>query len=353
MTLAAELPMMSVTLPHSAAAAAAAVAAAAAAVANSNSNSSQSKSKLGFSIDSIVGNESSKLRDSLNMSPTDLTTKVNHPSRSRSRSPPRSKSTSPATSPPPSSEGSAPLVRPIPTSFPGGISPQTYLDQLAHLKAIYEQHQQQNLNQHSPGSPNSTPTSPPATSTTPSTTSLGGSAGPTTSTASIGPPPPHGLPPGPLPPGFPPGFAFPRPGGLPGAPPGLPPLLFGAGGPGGPQIPPQIPREYPLYPWFISRRFPGGKCCTLTRILLEKDGGRAGMWYVIDGSKTPMLYYYYYDSERSLHVGLSISDAPLGRTMLIRRGQLFREENLKRSGAIFEVILLWWPEPQTLVIIAS
>lgn len=53
------------------------------------------------------------------------------------------------------------------------------------------------------------------------------------------------------------------------------------------------------------------------------------------------------------HVGLSISDAPLGRTMLIRRGQLFREENLKRSGAIFEVILLWWPEPQTLVIIAS
>lgn len=38
------------------------------------------------------------------------------------------------------------------------------------------------------------------------------------------------------------------------------------------------------------------------------------------------------------HVGLSISDAPLGRTMLIRRGQLFREENLKRSGAIFEVM---------------
>ena len=266
MTLAAELPMMSVISPHhTAAAAAAAVAAAAAAVANSNSNSSHtSKSKLGFSIDSIVGNESthSKLRDSLNMSPTDLTTKVNHTrSRSRSRSPPRSKSTSPATSPPPSSEGSsAPLVRPIPHSFPGGISPQTYLDQLAHLKAIYEQHQnaQQNQIHGSPGSPNSTPTSPPATSTTP-TTSLGGSAGPTTSTASIGPPPPHGLPhAGPMP--FPPGFAFPRPGGLPGLPGGLPgsPLLFGAGGPPG-QIPPQIPREYPLYPWFISRRFPGGK----------------------------------------------------------------------------------------------
>jgi len=33
-------------------------------------------------------------------------------------------------------------------------------------------------------------------------------------------------------------------------------MLFGAGGP--PNLPPQIPREYPLYPWFISRRFPGG-----------------------------------------------------------------------------------------------
>ena len=66
--------------------------------------------------------------------------------RSRSRSPPRSKSTSPATTPPPSNEGLAgnttpPLVRPIPTSFPGGISPQTYLDHLANLKALYDQHQ--------------------------------------------------------------------------------------------------------------------------------------------------------------------------------------------------------------------
>ena len=54
--------------------------------------------------------------------------------------------------------------------------------------------------------------------------------------------------------------------------------------------------------------------------------------YVIDGSKTPMLYYY--DSERSFsfHVGLSISDA-LG-TMLIRRGQLLFGQNLKRCGAI-------------------
>ena len=80
-----------------------------------------------------------------------------------------------------------------------------------------------------------------------------------TTTASIGPPPPH-LPhhshPG-LPPGFPPGLAgFPRPG-LPGGPTaGLPPMLFG---PGGLPPNPQIPREYPLYPWFISRRFPGGK----------------------------------------------------------------------------------------------
>merc|ERR1719471_1248170 len=33
-------------------------------------------------------------------------------------------------------------------------------------------------------------------------------------------------------------------------------MLFGPGGP--PNMSPQIPREYPLYPWFISRRFPGG-----------------------------------------------------------------------------------------------
>ena len=37
-----------------------------------------------------------------------------------------------------------------------------------------------------------------------------------------------------------------------------PPPPMGLFGPGGP--PPQIPREYPLYPWFISRhRFPGGE----------------------------------------------------------------------------------------------
>ena len=86
MTLAAEPFMMSVTLPHNAAAAAAVAAAAALQAATANSqnshvssqnlpNSTNSKSsKLGFSIDSIVGNsqESSKLRDSLNMSPTDL-----------------------------------------------------------------------------------------------------------------------------------------------------------------------------------------------------------------------------------------------------------------------------------------
>ena len=87
MTLAAEPFMMSVSLPHNAAAAAAVAAAAALQAATANHspnshvssqnlpNSTNSKSsKLGFSIDSIVGNsqESSKLRDSLNMSPTDL-----------------------------------------------------------------------------------------------------------------------------------------------------------------------------------------------------------------------------------------------------------------------------------------
>ena len=87
MTLAAEPLMMSVTLPHNAAAAAAVAAAAAMAAATAtsqnnhvisqnlpNSTNNSKSSKLGFSIDSIVGNsqESSKLRDSLNMSPTDL-----------------------------------------------------------------------------------------------------------------------------------------------------------------------------------------------------------------------------------------------------------------------------------------
>ena len=59
--------------------------------------------------------------------------------------------------------------------------------------------------------------------------------------------------------------------------------------------------------------------------------------YVIDGSKTPMLYYY--DSERSFSFQStwayqSVSDA-LG-TMLIRRaGQLLLfGKNLKRCGAI-------------------
>merc|ERR1712008_55240 len=146
----------------------------------------------------------------------------------------------------------------IPTSFPGGlngISPQTYLDHLANLKALYDQHQAASIQnqQSSPSSPTSIATSSPLTPAT---------SGASTTTASIGPPPPH-LPhhshPG-LPPGFPPGLAgFPRPG-LPGGPTaGLPPMLFGPGGQNPLLGNPQIPREYPLYPWFISRRFPGGK----------------------------------------------------------------------------------------------
>merc|ERR1719491_1528741 len=285
--------MMSVTFPNNAAAAAVAAAAAMAAAQHNNvtANSTNSTKKMGFSIDSIVGNSgaesaASKLRDSLNMSPTDLSLsaaakrfKSDHHTmdhtralelsnglsfcrdeRSRSRSPPRSKSTSPATTPPPSNEGLAgnttpPLVRPIPTSFPGltgGISPQTYLDHLANLKALYDQHQAASIQnqQSSPSSPTSI-----ASPLTPAT------SGASTTTASIGPPPPH-LPhhshPG-LPPGFPPGLAgFPRPG-LPGGPTaGLPPMLFGPGGQNPLLGNPQIPREYPLYPWFISRRFPGG-----------------------------------------------------------------------------------------------
>ena len=152
-------------------------------------------------------------------------------------------------------------MRPIPTSFPGGISPQTYLDHLANLKALYDQHQASQ--QSSPGSPpGSTANSSPLTPAT---------SGASTTTASIGPPPPHlphgqpGLPPG-LPPGFPPGLAFPRPG-LPGSPAGLPPMLFGPGGP--PNMSPQIPREYPLYPWFISRRFPGGKFIFLDSLVVK------------------------------------------------------------------------------------
>lgn len=270
MTLAAE-PIMMSTLPQHAAAAAVAAAAAAAAAsaqhhatANSTPNSNNPKSsKLGFSIDSIVGKSNSKdssqihhNRD-LNMSPTDLSLPLplNH-KRKRSRSRSRSKSRSRSRSPPSENTPTTPpLVRPIPTSFPGGISPQTYLDHLANLKALYDQ-QQAAVASSQAGQPHS-PVSP--TSTSPAASSAITSAcGATTTTSSIGPPPPHaalhsGHPPG-LPHGLPPGLAFPRPG-MPGAPGGLPPMLF----PGGPQIPPQIPREYPLYPWFISRRFPGGK----------------------------------------------------------------------------------------------
>ena len=183
-------------------------------------------------------------------------------SRSPSRSPPsddkRGSSASPVSpqpsgaagigghrlSPTCSSPTSPSLVRPIPTSLGGSgaglpLTAQSYLDHLATFKALYDQ----------------------------SAGSQGPPGSPATSGASIlsnGPPVGSPLPP----PHFPPGIGGPlgplglRPPGPLGGPPGLPhlPFLGGAGGgPGAILQNPQIPREYPLYPWFISRRFPGGK----------------------------------------------------------------------------------------------
>ena len=186
-------------------------------------------------------------------------------SRSPSRSPPsddkRGSSASPV-SPQPSSGGGGPLglgghrglhspnssspttspslVRPIPTSLGGStaaglpLTAQSYLDHLATFKALYD-------NVGSQGPPTS--------------------GAPVTSMPSVvGPHTGSPLPPPPFPPGLggPLGHLGLRPPGPFGGAPGLPPFLGGApGGPGA--IPPQIPREYPLYPWFISRRFPGGK----------------------------------------------------------------------------------------------
>lgn len=154
--------------------------------------------------------------------------------RSRSRSPIEDLKRSPSPlrgSYPRSDSPSSPsLVRPIPTSMGGGgpplaISAQSYLDQLASLKAFYEAR-----GQSLPGQSMGPNLLPPG---------LGGNLGL------------HGLPPLGLP-------------GLPRPPTslqsGLPPFL---GLPGGPPphhgIPQNIPREYPLYPWFINRhRFGGG-----------------------------------------------------------------------------------------------
>ena len=178
-------------------------------------SASQTKGKLGFSIDSIVGDrrpEVSPRREEPH-SPTSRSPRDRSPLyRGRSPSP-----EDPHRSPSPPSPS---LVRPIPTS---GASPASYLDQLAQLKAFYE--------------------------------ARGAAAA--------------GLTPGP--PGLPglglPGLhhaavlsALPRP------PVSLPPFL---GLPGQPQPLPgqQLPREYPLYPWFLNRnRFPGGKLCVLSSV---------------------------------------------------------------------------------------
>merc|ERR1719361_486330 len=296
-------------------------------------------SKLGFSIDSIVGAKSSSgsppplhphpgilnpalsllandatqshLRDSLTISPTDLSVRHgfsapnsavssiasaqealrkyhnslinqrrnslspqpeghnksdastrNDRSRSPSRSPPsdekRGSSASPVSpqpsggvggirghrmSPTSASPTSPSLVRPIPTSLGGSggglpLTAQSYLDHLATFKALYDQNAG---SQGAPGSPVTSgapvmPNGPPAAGSplhhNPFHPGIGGPLGP---------------------------LGIRPPGHLGGAPPGMPHLPFLGGAGGGPgAIPPQIPREYPLYPWFISRRFPGG-----------------------------------------------------------------------------------------------
>lgn len=181
-------------------------------------------------------------------------------SRSPSRSPPsddkRGSSASPVSPQPSGASGlgghrlsptsasptSPSLVRPIPTSLGGSgtglpLTAQSYLDHLATFKALYDQ----NAGSHGPpGSP--------VTSCTPTLTN--------------GPPVGSPLHPSPFHPGIggPLGQLGIRPPGHLGGAPGMPPLPFLGGAGGGPgAIPPQIPREYPLYPWFISRRFPGGK----------------------------------------------------------------------------------------------
>ena len=296
---------------------------------------------LGFSIDSIVGPrraseipkspESRLLKDSLTLTPTDLSFKDSssrsppsgglhhhhHPGavssiipphrpfspqdevgshRSRSRSPrspgladhSEKRSPSPNSSlnrlsvddrSPTSSPTNNSLIRPIPTShFPGlagaaALPPglqQSYLDT---LKAFYERNSAAAAAaglppQHHLGAGVPPPTSAAASlaaasgengrSTSPVTSRPGGASPPTMqpSSTTTGPPPSlghmggghHGLPPGlgPLGAGL---MGLHRP---PHA--GMPPMFMHGGGP------PQIPREYPLYPWFLSRhRFPGGK----------------------------------------------------------------------------------------------
>ena len=160
---------------------------------------------------------------------------------------PPSSSSQMATSPQPSSHPPS-LVRPIPTNgaglpgAPNGGHPlaQSYLDHLANLKAFYDQ-------------------SAAAAAISAAVSSASGNS-PTTCSVSQGPPPgPHPTMGhmGPLGGGPLGQFGLHRPPGM--GHPGLQHMFLGGGGPGGTPLPPQIPREYPLYPWFISRRFPGGK----------------------------------------------------------------------------------------------
>ena len=199
-------------------------------------SSSSGKGKLGFSIDSIVGEKSESSQDNLS-SPVRSQSPVSRCRSPRDRSPIyRVRSPSPnddyKRSPSPShgiysrseSPPSPSLVRPIPTSLHGSspslINTQSYLDQLASLKAIYEAR----------GNPSLPPSS----------------GSPALLPPTLGIPGLHPMlsalprPPTNLPGGMPPFL------GLPGQHPGLPGQ--------------QVPREYPLYPWFINRhRFPGGK----------------------------------------------------------------------------------------------
>jgi hypothetical protein len=170
------------------------------------------------------------------------------------------------------------LVRPIPTSLPGGggLPPhfpqaalaaaglplqQSYLDHIGAIKAIYDRNMaaaQAAQAMQAAAASHAANTTPPPCSSAPSSTSppVSSSSSPPTSSSSQGPP---------LPPtqqglggGFPPGMAAALSGHLGGLGMPRPPPMFhiGAGGPHHQQI----PREYPLYPWFISRhRFPGGE----------------------------------------------------------------------------------------------
>ena len=195
-------------------------------------SASSAKNKLGFSIDSLVGDKSPK-RDvhspagarSGSQSPVSRSPRERSPLfRGRSASPDEyRRSPSPGTDSPPSP---ASLVRPIPTSG-AGLSTQSYLDQLAQLKAFYD----------SRGA---------------AAAAAAGLAAPPSSTAAPAAPAPLGL--GLSLPGLPPAAVL---SALPRPPAALPPFL---GLPGHPPSLPGHPTTTPLYPWFLNRnRFPGGK----------------------------------------------------------------------------------------------